>query len=79
MIAGRSEIGFDIALDDLELDADGELLAALAGIPTYTHHTGADAISHRSPFQIRHAPAGTRPRTAVRPLHDCTDDRTTTP
>lgn len=62
-----------MALEVDTLDAEGELLAALAGISTMTHHQGADVITHRSPFQIRHQPAGTRPRTTVHALHDCTE------
>ena len=78
ILAGRTTLGFDIEVEVAPLDADGELAAALAGIPSYTWYLGADVLASRSPFQIATAPAGTRPRVTVHAAHRC-PERTTRP
>lgn len=78
VIEGVTERGLDVVLEVTELDPRGELLATVAGTPTYTHHHGADVIAYRLPWRIRTSPAGSRARTAVRPEHRCVE-RTPTP
>jgi hypothetical protein len=71
VIAGLTASGFDVTLDPIELDPATELATTVAGGRTYTHHTWADRITHRDARAIRARPAGTQPRQAVRPAHDC--------
>lgn len=71
VIVGITELGFDVILDPRELDPAAELAALVAGGRTFTHHTWADAITHRYARVIRERPAMSRPRQAVLAAHRC--------
>lgn len=73
VLAARTGSGLDAQVGADPLSPIGELEAVLAGVSTYTHHVVSSELHHRSPWSIRHRPAGTRPRQTVHPLHRCGD------
>lgn len=75
VLEGISDLGLDVLLDTTELTPVTELEAILDGRRTFTLHTWADEIAHRSPSRIVAHPAGTRPRTVVHPAHRCEESQ----
>lgn len=71
VLSGLCSSGYDVAVDRAPLSALGELEAVLAGVHTYTHHSGPGELHHRSAFAIRTRPAGSVPRQTVHPVHLC--------
>lgn len=68
-LQGRTAAGLDVVLDRAPLSALGELAAAMAGVGTVTHHRVAGELHHRTPWAVRHRPAGSRPRESVHAYH----------
>lgn len=76
VIEGRDEVAGRVLLDPSPLDPMGELGAVLVELSTYElDPTGRTA--YRTPFTMRHRPAGTRPRRTVHPAHRCARDSAT--
>lgn len=70
VLEGRDEIEGRVLLEVTELDPLGELSAVLLMLPTYELDPSG-RTHHRSPFAMRHRPAGTTPRRTVHPAHRC--------
>jgi hypothetical protein len=70
VLPARDEVFGDVLLEVDPLTPLGELGAVLDERQTYELTVDGRA-AHRSPFAMRHRPAGTRPRRPVHPAHRC--------